>query len=220
MNRGKTLKLISGLAVLLMLSACGSKKIPETAPVEPEAERPAQSTEGSLWPGETSRSTLFSDKKASRVGDIIMVHLIEKTSASNKATTKTRRNFGVQMKNSTSGSASNFITPGLSGGRNFDGAGATTRSEKLTTAISAIVSEVLPNGQLRIDGQRRMKINDAFQYVQIKGLVRPEDINYDNSIVSSKIANAEIIYDGNGSLDKNQRTGGLLGKGFEMLWPF
>jgi len=220
MNRKKIIRFLSVGLILLAVSACSSKEIPEPVVAEPEAERPAKATEGSLWPGETSKSTLFSDKKASRVGDILQVHIIEKTSATNKATTRSSRDINAIVNNQLSADRSNVTHLGFGGGRNFKGNGQTSRSEKFQATVSAMVVEVLPNGQLKIEGQRQMKINDAMQYVQVAGTVRPEDINYDNSIISSKMANARIVYDGNGSLDKVQRTGGIFGKGLEMLWPF
>lgn len=217
MNRGKILILLLGAFFLLALNGC-AKEIPPPVVIDAEPERPIPTTEGSLWPGETSRSTLFSDKKASRVGDIILVYLVERTSATNKASTRTGRDQRSRLRLSTGIDA----TPtelDFGGGVDFSGSGSTSRSETFYATISAMVSEVLPNGQLKIDGQRRLKINDEWQYIQVSGIVRPEDINYDNSILSSKIANAEIIYDGTGKLDRSQRAG-WLGEILDWAWPF
>jgi len=216
MNRVFEYGIVAAIAASMVLSGC-AKEIPIPIVVEPEAERPAQSTEGSLWPGETSRSTLFSDKKAQRIGDIITVHLIEKTTARNSTSGKSSRS----QRNSLS---ANILRTdpwegSVSGGSSYRGSGDSSRSEAFYSTISAMITEVLPNGLLRVEGQRQLKINNEDQYIKVAGLVRPEDINFDNSILSNKIANAKITYDGVGDLDRTA-SGGWGTKLMNYVWPF
>lgn len=204
----------------VIFSSCASKEIPDPVVTEPEPVT-VTTTEGSLWPGETPQNMLFTDNKASRAGDIITIHLVERTTASNKAATKLKRdketNFSFSTQATPDPAEGNKF--GFGGDNSFDGSGSTSRSETLVSTISATVIEVLPNGTMKIDGRRQLKMNNADQYIRVTGLVRKEDINYDNSILSTKIANAEITYDGVGDLDKHQRSG-WLGRALTKIWPF
>jgi len=212
------LKLTVAMLLSLTVGAC-AKEIPVPVVVEPEPERPAPRTEGSLWPGETSRSTLFSDKKAARIGDIITVHLVERSQASNSAVSRDIRDNKSSLDFNLPLFGASAVAGGIGGGTSFRGVGNTSRSEDFTATISAMVTEVLPNGLLKIDGQRELKLNDANQYIKVTGLVRQEDINFDNSIISSKIASAKITYEGIGSLDRST-TGGWGKKLLNIIWPF
>ncbi|MDH5542371.1 MAG: flagellar basal body L-ring protein FlgH [Nitrospinota bacterium] len=212
------LKLTVAMLISLTVGAC-AKEIPVPVVVEPEPERPAPRTEGSLWPGETSRSTLFSDKKAARIGDIITVHLVERSQASNSAVSRDIRDSKSSLDFNLPLFGASAVAGGIGGGTSFRGVGNTSRSEDFTATISAMVTEVLPNGLLKVDGQRELKLNDANQYIKVTGLVRQEDINFDNSIISSKIASAKITYEGIGSLDRST-TGGWGKKLLNIIWPF
>jgi flagellar L-ring protein precursor FlgH len=173
--------------------------------------------EGSLWPKEESRLLLFKDTKASRVGDIVTVIIAESSQASKAAETKTSRasdnTFGFK---SGTGVPSDFQ---LKGGNKFEGTGTTTRAGNLNATVTAIVVEVLSNGNLRIDGVKDIKINDETQYITVSGIVRPEDISRNNTVLSGDIADAKILYNGEGNLDDEQRPG-WLGKTFKWIWPF
>lgn len=216
MNRKCRLIFTGAVAILLLITGCAGKTIPEVTVVEPEPIR-TSSTEGSLWPGLTPNNMLFSDNKASRVGDIITIHLVEETIASNRATTKTARDVSNKFGMDTgSGAPTEFD---FSGGQGFTGSGSTSRSNKLTATISVLVTEVLANGYLKVDGRRKLKINNEEQYIKVTGIIRPQDVNFDNSILSTKVANAEIVYDGVGDIDKNQRAN-WLGKTLNKIWPF
>ena len=212
------MKLTVAMLISLTVGAC-AKEIPVPVVVEPEPERPAPRTEGSLWPGETSRSTLFSDKKAARIGDIITVHLVERSQASNSAVSRDIRDSKSSLDFNLPLFGASAVAGGIGGGTSFRGVGNTSRSEDFTATISAMVTEVLPNGLLKVDGQRELKLNDANQYIKVTGLVRQEDINFDNSIISSKIASAKITYEGIGSLDRST-TGGWGKKLLNIIWPF
>lgn len=216
MNIMGKIKLVAVVLILLFAAACAKKRIPEPLVVEPEAPKATSASEGSLWPGENSSNNLFSDNKATNVGDIVTVHLVEKTTASNKANTSTSRSQENTFAFSTGADPTEFS---FGGGQKFGGLGSTSRSESLVSTITAMIIEVLPNGTMKIDGMRKLKINDAEQFVRVTGIIRRQDINFDNSILSTKIANAEIAYDGVGALDGTQRSG-FMGRMFNKIWPF
>lgn len=204
----------------VVFSSCAGKEIPDPVVTEPEPIK-IVTTEGSLWPGETPANRLFSDSKATLAGDIVTVYLVERTTATNQASTKLKRekNSGFSFSTQTLPDAATGTKMGLSGDNIFSGSGSTKRSDTLVSTISATVIEVLPNGTMRIDGRRMLKMNNEDQYIRVTGLVRKEDINYDNTILSTKIANAEISYDGVGDIDRHQRSG-WLGRALDKIWPF
>jgi flagellar L-ring protein precursor FlgH len=197
----------------LIFTGCAERA---TRPL-PEIPAPKVSyEEGSLWPKEESKLLLFKDTKASRVGDIVTVIIAESSQASKASQTKTSRasdnTFGFKA-----GSVPTDFQ--LKGGNKFEGTGTTSRAGNLNATVTAVVIEVLANGNLKIDGVKDIKVNDETQYITVSGIVRSEDIGRNNSILSTDIADAKILYKGEGSLDDEQRPG-WLGKAFKWIWPF
>jgi flagellar L-ring protein precursor FlgH len=169
---------------------------------------------------------LFVDRKAHLVNDVVTIRIIEAANASGEATTATDRTSSV------SGSLKSLFgyTPALSNGVNlsaleanlktaFDGSGATSRKNSLSATITAVVREVFPNGNLYIEGVKEVIINSERQYIIISGVIRPEDIGPDNSILSSLIADAHVEYSGRGALADKQHPG-WLGRIVDFVWPF
>lgn len=205
--------------VSVLVSSCASPP-----PPRPEIDiAPQKKTyeKGSLWPGAGKNNLMFADNKASRVGDIVTVHILEKTTAINKANTSDQRSTAVSMKIDTAASdpASDPTDMELGGGTQFRGAGVTGRSDKFSATVSCIVMEVLANGNMKIEGQRRMQINEEEQYILVRGIVRPDDITYNNTIISSQIAAADIRYTGGGAMD-GARKPGWLSTTLQSIWPF
>jgi flagellar L-ring protein precursor FlgH len=196
---------------------------------------------GSIWPGENARNSLFSDNKAKYVNDIVTIVVSESSSGTNSANTTTAREtetlagissllgmdrkIARQNKDLTNGD--DIYTAGLlpsiqvGGGstNNMTGKGSTTRSNKLEAKITARVVEVLPNGNLAIEGRRRLAVNAEDQYIVISGTVRPEDITSDNVVYSEYIADAKIEYSGKGVVDDKMRPG-WLARIVDWVWPF
>ncbi|MDP2690707.1 MAG: flagellar basal body L-ring protein FlgH [Deltaproteobacteria bacterium] len=191
------------------------------------------STPGSIWPGETSRNTLFQDLRARNVGDIVTIKITEKTSAIKEATTSTSRasttdigvqkfmglplNFGMR---DFLGSGQPF-SPEVQSSYDaaFDGAGTTKRSGELSAVISARVVEILPNGNLVLEGKKDTIVNNELQYVVLSGIVRPEDINEKNTVLSTLISDARIEYSGKGVIADEQRPGWMR-RILDNVWPF
>lgn len=204
--------------------------------VRPEARmEPVQAvipkhTPGSLWPGENSRNMLFSDNKARYVNDIITIVIDESSSGQNQASTNSSRDtkssagisalLGIDTsilnKNPNMGSG---ISIGGNHANSLKGVGDTSRGGKLQATITARVVRVLDNGNLLIDGRRQVTLNEEDQYIVITGVVRPADITADNLVSSAQIADARIVYTGNGVLNDKQRPGWLT-RALDWGWPF
>jgi flagellar L-ring protein precursor FlgH len=160
---------------------------------------------------QNSYNSLFSDYKAGRIGDAITIIVIESSQASNKSETSTGTNSDLGFSGSIAfGSTKPQNASASVGSKNaFRGSGSTQTSGSVKTRISASIDSVLENGNLRINGSRKIVINGEEQLVKIKGIVRPSDIHSDNSVLSYNISDAEIFFEGNGMIDRAQKPGWL-----------
>ncbi|HOJ37980.1 MAG TPA: flagellar basal body L-ring protein FlgH [Ignavibacteriales bacterium] len=158
---------------------------------------------------EYSKQSLFSDYKASQVGDAITILVVESSQASNSAESSSGRNSDLGM--NFSGSIDQTQLPNIKGTvgskNNFTGKGSTKAQGVITTKISATIDSVLPNGNLYIKGSRKLIINGEEQLISISGVVRPIDINSDNTVLSTSISDAEIVFEGSGMIRNNQKPG-------------
>ena len=166
-----------------------------------------------------SMASLFSDNRAHSVGDVLTITIAETTSAQSSANTKTSQDDNVSAFGGTGLIQRFFRDLSLTAvnTRSGNGAGQTTRSGSLTTTLSVIVKEVLPNNTLRIEGSRMVGINRETQRVTFTGIVRPEDIGTDNSVPSNLIAGVEVHYDGKGIVSDQQKPG-ILARIFRFLF--
>jgi flagellar L-ring protein precursor FlgH len=218
------------VGVMLVSSACASP--PDTSSKVTVPPLPPPKTLGSLWQEENGRAYLYEDLRAMRVGDILTVRIDEKHKGSKSADTAAQRESTVQ--NSLVGSGMGYLgIPGFrvsdetrrgfgidaSANSKFGGKGATSRTGTLTGTISAIVTEVLPNGDLRIEGRREVTVNNEKQLMTISGVVRRVDVDTKNTVLSSAIADAKIEYSGLGVLDDVQHPGWFV-RILDWLYPF
>lgn len=165
----------------------------------------------------TSRS-LFSDVKASRVGDAVLILITEETQADNNAATTQGRNTSLGGSVNASANNSGFDAgAGIETGTNFKGSGKTSRQERIRSKISARVVEVDQNGNLRIEGTRITKINGEEQKIIIKGLVRPVDISASNTVYSYNIMDLILSIEGDGIISQIQEPG-LITKFLRFLF--
>lgn len=171
----------------------------------------------SLWDDHTR--SLFADHRARQVGDLITVLITERSYASNKAQTSTGKGAGITLAEGV-GVFSFLPETGFSANAKSSGQNTTSRSGSLVARMTAKIIEVLPDGNLRIEGTQALVINRERQNIVITGIVRPEDIGSDNTILSTYIADAEIKYDG--ALNVEQRKGLLsyLGRFFAGILDF
>jgi flagellar L-ring protein FlgH len=228
-------RLIFFLVCMGMICGCSTygarpNTIRPEANLQPVQAAPPGYTQGSLWPGENSRNMLFSDNKARYVNDIITIVIDESSSGQNKASTNSSRDtktsagisalLGIDTSilnnNPNMGSS---ISVGGSHANSLKGTGDTSRGGRLQATVTARVVKVLDNGNLLIDGRRQLTLNEEDQYIVITGIVRPADITADNLVSSSQIADARIVYTGNGVLNDKQRPGWLT-RVLDWGWPF
>ncbi|MEG3638548.1 flagellar basal body L-ring protein FlgH [Magnetococcus sp. PR-3] len=215
--------MILGAVALALLSGCGMTRATQR-PATPQAIIKAQPPElmnpnkGSLW-NSGGRNTLFTDSKARFVGDLITVNVAETSSAQKSAKTELKREaesevalgglFGLTSA-LQSGGLSKFVDSNtMTGNHDHTGEGTTSRNSTFTATITCQVTEVMANGNLRIEGRRDITVNHENQFIILSGIIRPEDIANNNSVSSAQIADARIDYSGDGALDDQQKPSWL-----------
>jgi len=201
-----------------------------TAPALPMPPPPAPSRAvNSLW-ASGSRS-FFHDPRASRPGDILTVNIsVADTAKLNNTTSRTRTNSdGANLTNffGLEGELANALPSGadptnlVKMGSNTSnvGSGSVDRSESINLTLAALVTQVLPNGNLVIGGHQQVRVNNELRDLQVAGIVRTEDITNSNTVDLSQIAEARISYGGRGTVSDMQqpRYGSQL---FDILMPF
>ncbi|WP_423187081.1 flagellar basal body L-ring protein FlgH [Alishewanella sp. d11] len=197
---------------------------PYFAPLPPEpAPRPVVRN-GSLFTQSHSNS-LYSDNKARHEGDIITVVLREKTQASKNAKTESKKdsNTAFDPLNIGGRSASiggNVLQLGSSSSQDFKGDAKANQSNSLVGDISVNVLQVMANGNLVIRGEKWLTLNTGKEYIRLTGVIRPQDVDVNNTVESTKIANARIEYSGTGSHHGGQAPGWLTQFFNGPLWPF
>lgn len=243
----RPLAIAPALVALAALSACGSVneavRGPKMGPMaypsvlvgqnQPVMESsreppPAPVTPNSLW--RTGARTFFNDQRAGRVGDILTVLV----SISDSAKTSNTSNAGITSSNAMGvpnlfglESSIGKVVPGIDPSKlittnttnSSQGTGGVNRSEAIGLTIAAVVTQVLPNGNMVIQGTQEVKTNDEVRQVTVAGIVRPEDISSANTILSSQIAEARISYGGRGDISAVQKT--PIGTSLlQRFWPF
>ena len=227
-------------AVILLTGCVPSSKTPSPMPpiTPPQAyEEPEQryNNPGSLY--QTGESDgLFADSRARRVGDVVMVKVVESNKAKNKADLSTKKEnthdyaveafFGSNKVGFVPGVAAGpRMTAGAGVGLNttssseVKASGETNREGTVTATIAARVTRVLPGGLLQIEGARETRVNNETQYMVVTGLIRPMDVAADNSIESNRIADAQIAYYGSGAVSDKQKPGWFT-RLMDNVWPF
>lgn len=188
----------------------------------------ANAGNGSLWKEDSSRS-MFADKRARAVGDIITILVQESNSASKENSTKTSKSSSVDAGLDTvfySPAVSKLFTKGgempamkFGGSQSFDGGGKINNSERITARIAVRVVDVQPNGNLIIEGRRETFVSGEKQEAILRGIVRGEDIAANNTVLSYNISEASIKFTSKGTISDNQRKG-WLHRTWEKVTPF
>ncbi len=232
-----------GLGVLFMFcSACGGGasyrrpaiQQPLTQPQEYRQEVNGRDNPGSLFAA-SEEETLFADSRARRVGDIVVVKLVENTKAQNKAETSASKdssnNYEVaSMFGRKKTGFLPFVALGpqaavglpildTSSASGLSGTGKTKRENYVTSSLAARVLRVLPGGLLQIEGAREIRVNEETEYMVVRGMIRSRDVDADNSILSTQIADASIEYYGRGVLADKQKPGWFT-RLMDNIWPF
>ncbi len=219
------IKIIGLGCIVALFSACASQPMPvrtaDFSPVLPAEPIVKSVADGSIYSGGANDS-LFGDRKAYRVGDIITIMLREKTMAEKSASNISSR---VASNGMSVAGLGGILGDALPEGATIDnnisntGNGATSQTNTLGGDISATVVRVLTNGNLIIRGEKMIHLNDGNEFIQISGMIRSEDVQPDNTVLSKRIANAEISYSGDGDYVDATKSGWGT-KLFYKMWPF
>jgi flagellar L-ring protein FlgH len=230
------------LACLAMLASAGCNTAPRrdpdfaaSYPAVHASVEPAQAASGAIFQ-RGHDITLFEDAKARRIGDILTIRLAESTNAQKQADTAVTRSSDSSIDNPTilgssplfdlpgvlplAGTEDNTLASNLGAEHDFAGAADTQLSNSLRGDLTVTIADVLPNGNLVVRGEKRLNLNQGNEYVKISGIVRPIDIATDNSVPSTKVADATIIYNGDGATADSNRVGWLQRFFTSAVFPF
>ncbi len=230
---------------LVMLSGCATKRLdhdPKYAPVRPATISTKPQNTGSIYLT-SNNINLFETVKAHRIGDILTVVFDEKTTGKKETKTEDKKGMSVSLTNPTvfgkavttdavTGNANSAAGSGLAdeliralntsiaSSNDFKSKGKSEQKNSLTGNIGVTVVDVLPNGNLIVQGEKLVTINQGDEYIKLSGIIRGRDVGLDNKIPSSKIANAQIIYSGVG-LTHDSNSAGWGSRFFlSEVWPF
>jgi flagellar L-ring protein precursor FlgH len=211
------------------LVGCGSPMLvqqgeTEFAPALPVAYGPVFQENGSIYQAGYSKAW-FEDITARQVGDLLKILLDEQTDATKQAST------GITKDNSTEISAptvlgkditlnGNPLSTSLESANDFSGKSDSSQSNKLQGSITVTVSQVLPNGNLVVQGEKWISINQGDEYVRLRGIVRTVDITPDNTVLSTQVGNAQMTYRGKGAPAEANAMGWLARFFNTPIWPY
>jgi flagellar L-ring protein precursor FlgH len=216
--------------ILGVMSLAGCGLMPHKAPKQdPVVARvlppPIPRTDGAIY--QTGQQMeLFADLKARRVGDVLTIRLTETTSASKSAVTKTTKTTTVNNTGPTifghtvSTHGVPIGTVAMNGADTFDGEGQSTQGNSLAGSLTVTVMEVQPNGNLVVQGDKTLRLNQGDEFVHVSGIIRQADIASDNSVSSAKVADAHISYSGKGVINASNSMGWLARFFNSVFSPF
>lgn len=201
-----------------------------TTPPPPPPPSPLARSTGSLWREDVSANYLFADTRARFAGDLLTILITEDAAGSKEADTSTSTDtevfanleqfFGLPQslqKHQPNIDPTQLIKASTK--RTWDGAGETNRKGKLTARMTAVVKAISPTGNLWVQGDKIVSVNKEDQHIVVQGWVRPEDIDAQNQVLSTRLADARIDYYGVGTLGVKQRPGWGYWL-MDLVWPF
>jgi flagellar L-ring protein precursor FlgH len=225
------MKFVSIVCSALLVSGCAAQQVagpsPEYAPVIPKPKVASSIPTGSIF-SSANADSWFGEKKTYQVGDVITVLLSESVNGSASATNEASRETSTDVL-----TAAQLARIGSPGGLLLDsengtpidtaisssGSGATGQSASLTGTMTAQVVDVYPNGNLMIRGEKIVNFSTGSEVIQVKGIIRPQDVQPDNTVQSKRIASAQISYKGTGQNANASKT--PWGTNLLMaIWPF
>lgn len=198
--------------------------VPDYTATWPDEPEQVQGTSGSIF-RVGHDVPLFENAIAHRVGDTVTIRLLESTNASKTSSTATKKASDINVAAPTGlGTQISLngapIEVGLGSETNFAGSGTSAQSNKLEGLVTVTVAKRLSNGNLVVRGQKWLTLNQGSEFVRVQGIIRPADIDPDNTVPSYKVADAIISYGGKGAL-ADANAPGLLSRFFNSKWmPF
>ena len=221
------LPLLTLIGAIVLLGGCAmlSPAQPAADPLLATAVAPAPQN-GAIYAAGSSGIALFEDQKARNVGDMLTILLVETTTAKSSAATTTAKDTKSAIGAPTVAGMPVMIngvavlSGALDSAHKFSGSGDSTQSNALQGSVTVTVIGRQANGNLIVRGEKHLSLNQGSEYVRIDGVVRPADIAPDNTIPSSRVANARISYTGEGALAESNSKGWLARFFSSPLWPF
>lgn len=226
----KSAKSLLIVATLVLVGCAGSpeKTHPDFAPIvsRPVLQMP-EATTGSIY-RRGREIAMFEDRRARNIGDIVTVLLVEQTSGSKTTGTNIDKSTSTSVidpvvggrDGSTVGSGRANLGASLNSSHEFNGGSGSTQSNKLQGSIAVIISDVLPSGNLVIQGEKWITINQGNEFIRLRGIIRPLDISAENTLLSTQIADARISYGGTGAPAQANAIGWMSQFFLSPLWPF
>lgn len=213
------------LLLTLMLAACATQQpLDGEDYVWPEEAGAAEANGAIYQPGRDI--ALFENATARRIGDIVTVRLVERTDASKSSSTTLRKSTAAELSGPivagrpVTVNGTEVLRGSIGNDSSFDGEGGSQQSNRLIGDVTVTVVKRLPNGNLLVKGQKWLSLNQGKEYVRLEGVIRPIDIEPDNSVPSFKVAHARIAYGARGALADANRPG-WLARFFNSPWtPF
>jgi len=216
------MKYFTAALCAILLAGCASappRQLANDDDFVPMARSTSRGVSGGVFTGDTV--SLTSDSRAYRVGDAVTVILQETTQASKRAGTSFSKGSSVGVSPIAAlGKTFGKTAIDISADRSFEGDATSTQQNALSGALTVIVQEVLPNGLLRVAGEKNLNLNQGEEFVRLKGFVRAQDIDNDNQVSSLRVANARIAYAGKGALAEANQPGWLTRFFTGPLMPF
>ncbi len=223
----KNLLIVPMMVIFLVVSGCSNPKRGDRAfaPVYPAYVQGPRQHSDAIYQPDTAM-LLHEDLKARRVGDMLTVLLQEQTDAQKTSATDTTKTTATSITNpllfgkDLTRNGRSILDNKLDSDHSFSGKGDTSQSNSLTGSITVVVVDVLSNGNMIVQGEKWLNINEGEDFVRLRGIVRAIDINPDNTISSTRVANADIQYGGAGTLSSANKKG-WLARFFSSDWmPF
>lgn len=230
---GMARTLLTAAVLAVLLAGCNHsmpKRDPTFAAVAPAALPPVPEGNGAIYQSGFERSW-FENVRARRIGDILVVNLVEDTEAKHTNSGAVTRNSDTNVTSPTLfGRALSFGLPGLQGPANlgqslqsdtsFGGDADNTQNNEFTGSISVMVTEVLTNGYMKVRGEKRIGMTGGNEYIRVSGIIRPEDIDLNNTVDSTRVADATLVYVGDGQVSKASQMGWLAKFFISAIMPF
>ncbi len=219
---------LAGLAAL-SLSACmgggATREVGFAAPPPPPmpATIPgaASGSQGAIFQASQGYSALVVGNRARSLGDMVTILLVESTSTSKSTSGATDRSGSFGLIPPAAGPLG-FLNPNAlnaSGNGSFSGGGDAAQQNQMTGVVSVTIAAIYPNGTAEVVGEKQMALSQGDEWVQFAGRIRLVDIDADNTLASSRVANARIIYTGQGAVQQASRPG-WLSRFFGAVSPF
>jgi flagellar L-ring protein precursor FlgH len=212
--------------LLCALLACaapalaGKKQAPDWSASLPAAPEPAPAN-GAIFQAGHGYAPLHAGTRAARVGDPLTILLVERTTTAKTVSSKTDKSGDIGLNPPATGPFS-FLSPEAlkaSGNLSFNGQGNAGQTNSLSSTLSVTIAEVRPNGTALVRGEKRMLLSQGREWIRFSGIVRLADVSIDNTVPSTRVADAMIEYAGKGALQRSSKPG-WLSQFFSFVNPF